>query len=404
MRSLEEYRGIIGDEVISSIYRKARRLYGVGVLHINSTYVGGGVAEMLTSLVPLMNDVGLQADWRTFHGSPDFFTVTKKFHNALQGDKINLTENKKKVYLQTNENFSTYCHLNHNFIIVHDPQPLPLIKFYKKKQPWIWRCHIDLTNPNRALWEFLKKFLLRYDIIILSSEKYKRKDLPVEQRIIYPAIDPLSPKNMELSEKTIRNYLKKFNIPTDKPIITQISRFDKWKDPEGVLEVYKMVKEEVNARLVLCGSMAPDDPEGWAVLERVRRKAKKLVEKGDVILINSENSILVNVLQRVSSAVIQKSLREGFALVVTEAIWKGTPVVASNVGGIPLQIKDGENGFLVEPTDLKGFAERLIYLLKNPKLAREMGKRGKEMARKNFLITRLLSDYLDLLNYLRTYG
>jgi len=404
MRSLEEYRGIIGDEVISSIYRKARRLYGVGVLHINSTYVGGGVAEMLTSLVPLMNDVGLQADWRTFHGSPDFFTVTKKFHNALQGDKINLTENKKKVYLQTNENFSTYCHLNHNFIIVHDPQPLPLIKFYKKKQPWIWRCHIDLTNPNRALWEFLKKFLLRYDIIILSSEKYKRKDLPVEQRIIYPAIDPLSPKNMELSEKTIRNYLKKFNIPTDKPIITQISRFDKWKDPEGVLEVYKMVKEEVNARLVLCGSMAPDDPEGWAVLERVRRKAKKLVEKGDVILINSENSILVNVLQRVSSAVIQKSLREGFALVVTEAIWKGTPVVASNVGGIPLQIKDGENGFLVEPTDLKGFAERLIYLLKNPKLAKEMGKKGKEMARKNFLITRLLSDYLDLLNYLRTYG
>ncbi len=404
MRSLEEYRGIIGDEVISSIYRKARRLYGVGVLHINSTYVGGGVAEMLTSLVPLMNDVGLQADWRTFHGSPDFFTVTKKFHNALQGDKINLTENKKKVYLQTNENFSTYCHLNHNFIIVHDPQPLPLIKFYKKKQPWIWRCHIDLTNPNRALWEFLKKFLLRYDIIILSSEKYKRKDLPVEQRIIYPAIDPLSPKNMELSEKTIRNYLKKFNIPTDKPIITQISRFDKWKDPEGVLEVYKMVKEEVNARLVLCGSMAPDDPEGWAVLERVRRKAKKLVEKGDVILINSENSILVNVLQRVSSAVIQKSLREGFALVVTEAIWKGTPVVASNVGGIPLQIKDGENGFLVEPTDLKGFAERLIYLLKNPKLAREMGKKGKEMARKNFLITRLLSDYLDLLNYLRTCG
>ncbi|HDM90791.1 MAG TPA: glycosyltransferase [candidate division WOR-3 bacterium] len=404
MRSLEEYRGIIGDEVISSIYRKARRLYGVGVLHINSTYVGGGVAEMLTSLVPLMNDVGLQADWRTFHGSPDFFTVTKKFHNALQGDKINLTENKKKVYLQTNENFSTYCHLNHNFIIVHDPQPLPLIKFYKKKQPWIWRCHIDLTNPNRALWEFLKKFLLRYDIIILSSEKYKRKDLPVEQRIIYPAIDPLSPKNMELSEKTIRNYLKKFNIPTDKPIITQISRFDKWKDPEGVLEVYKMVKEEVNARLVLCGSMAPDDPEGWAVLERVRRKAKKLVEKGDVILINSENSILVNVLQRVSSAVIQKSLREGFALVVTEAIWKGTPVVASNVGGIPLQIKDGENGFLVEPTDLKGFAERLIYLLKNPKPAKEMGKKGKEMARKNFLITRLLSDYLDLLNYLRTFG
>ncbi len=401
MRSLEEYREIVGDTVISSIYRKARKLYGVKVLHINSTYVGGGVAEMLTSLVPLMNDVGLEADWRTFHGTPDFFTITKKFHNALQGDRINLTEIKKRIYLQTNEGFATYCHVNHHFVIIHDPQPLPLVKFYKKHQPWIWRCHIDLTNPNKELWEFLKKFILRYDIVILSSEKYKRKDLPVEQRIIYPAIDPLSPKNMDLPDRTIKKYLRKFNIQLDKPLITQVSRFDKWKDPEGVIEIFKMVKQKVDARLVLCGSMAPDDPEAWSIYEKVKRKAKKLIEKGDVILITCENSIVVNALQRVSSVVVQKSIREGFALVVTEAMWKGTPVVASNVGGIPLQIKDGENGFLLDPFDYDGFAERIIYLIEHPDEAKEMGRRGKEIARKNFLITRLLSDYLDLLNYLK---
>jgi len=222
--------------------------------------------------------------------------------------------------------------------------------------------------------------------------------LPVEQRIIQPAIDPLSPKNMEISQGDISKYLKKFGIPRDKPLITQISRFDKWKDPEGVIQVFKLVKKKVDCRLVLCGSMAADDPEGWMIYEKVERKAKDLIENKDVILITSENSILVNALQRVSAVIIQKSTKEGFGLTVTEALWKGTPVVSSNIGGIPLQVTDGENGFLVEVGDKKGFAERIIQLLKNPELAEQMGKKGKEIVRKNFLITRIISDYLDLLN------
>jgi trehalose synthase len=398
MHSLEDYREIVGDEVISVMYRKARRLCGKHILHINSTYQGGGVAEMLSSIVPLMNDVGLDAGWRILHGTPDFFTITKKFHNALQGEHINFTEMKKRLYVQANENFSVYTHIDHDCVIIHDPQPLPLIKFYKKKQPWIWRCHVDLSNPNEELWEFLKKFILRYDMVVISSENYKRKDLPVEQRVIYPAINPLSPKNIPISDKIVSKYLKKFGIPTDKQLIAQISRFDKWKDPGGVIEVFKLVKEEVDCRLVLCGNIAADDPEGWMIYEKVKRKAKRLIDNRDIILTTSENNILVNALQRSSAVIIQKSIREGFGLTVTEALWKGTPVVASNIGGIPLQIKYGENGFLVEPHDTEGFADRVIQILQNPDLAEEMGKKGKEVVRKNFLITRLLSDYLDLLN------
>jgi len=398
MRSLDDYSEIVGDEVLSSIYRKARKLTGKHLLHINATYQGGGVAEILGSVVVLMNDIGIDTGWRILHGPPDFFAITKKFHNALQGEPINLTEIKKRLYIRANEDFSVFTHIDHDYVVVHDPQPLPLIKYYAKKQPWIWRCHVDLSTSNNAVWDFLKKFILRYDMVIISSEKYKRKDLPVEQRIIHPAIDPLTPKNMEISQADISKYLKKFGIPRDKPIITQISRFDKWKDPEGVIQVFKLVKKKVDCRLVLCGSMAADDPEGWMIYERVERKAKDWIENKDVILITSENSILVNALQRTSAVIIQKSTREGFGLTVTEALWKGTPVVTSNLGGIPLQIIDGENGFLVEARDKKGFAERIIQLLEKPDLAQEMGKKGKEIVRKNFLITRIISDYLDLLN------
>ena len=398
MKDLDSYRAIVGDKVISEIYRKAKRLYGIRVLHINSTYYGGGVVEMLSSLVPLMNSIGIEMDWRILRGTPDFFTITKKFHNALQGDSINLTEIKKRIYVQTNEEFSSYCHIDHDCVIIHDPQPLPLIKFYKKRQPWIWRCHIDISNPNKQLWEFLKGFILRYDAVIISSEKYGRRDLPVEQRVIYPAIDPLSPKNMEISSEIVHKYLRKFGIPADKPLIVQISRFDKWKDPEGVIEIFKLVKEKVGCRLVLCGSMATDDPEGWTVYERVRRKARRLIERKEVLLITSENNILVNALQRSSAVVIQKSIKEGFGLTVTEALWKEKPVVASNVGGIPAQIENGVNGFLANPYDIGGFADRIVQILTNPSLAREVGKRGREVVRKKFLITRLLLDYLELLN------
>jgi len=396
MRTLEDYRDIVGKEVIADIHRRARRLYGVHILHINSTCIGGGVAEILNSFIPLMNDVGVDAGWRLFHGNPDFFTITKKFHNALQGEPINFTEMKKKLYIQANETFSSYTHIDHDCVFIHDPQPLPLVKFYKKKQPWVWRCHVDLSHPNRELWRFLEGFILRYDAMIISDEKY-RKDIPIEQRVIYPTIDPLSPKNKELAPKVIAKYLKKFGIPNDKPIILQVSRFDKWKDPKGVIEVFELVKEEVDCRLVLCGNMATDDPEGALIYDEVKEKAKKWMEKGDIILITYDNNILVNALQRQAAVVVQKSIREGFGLAVTEALWKEKPVVASNVGGIPLQIKDGESGFLVEPRDTEGFAERILKILKDPELAKGLGKKGKETVRKNFLITRALIDYLDLL-------
>jgi len=398
MRNLDDARGMVGDEVLSEIYRKARTLYGKHFLQINSTYYGGGVAEILDSLVPLMNNVGVETDWRMLRGSPDLFTITKKFHNALQGDSLKLSDRKKELYVGANEAFSTYCHIDQDCIIIHDPQPLPLIRFYRKTQPWIWRCHIDLTDPNKKLWDFLKGFILRYDMVILSSEKYAKKDLPVEQRIIFPAIDPLSLKNKELSEKDILKYVKRAEIPNDKPVITQVSRMDPWKDPEGLLEIFLHIKEKVDCRLVYCYDMALDDPEGIGIFNKVYRKAGKLREKGDVVFVVGKNQILVNAIQRFSTVVVQNSIREGFCLAVTEALWKEKPMVATNVGGIPIQISDGEEGFLVEPHDREQFAERVIEILKNPSLAREMGNKGKETVRKKFLITRLLSDYLDLLS------
>lgn len=397
MIHLNDYRDIVGDKVISKIYKKARKLYGKRIIHLNSTYLGGGVAEILNSLVPLFNDIGIDAGWRIIRGNPDLFSITKKFHNALQGDRINLTEIKKRLYIQASEEFSVYTHLDHDCVIIHDPQPLPLINFYRKMQPWIWRCHVDISHPDEQLWETLKGFILKYDVAVVSSEEYKKDDLYVEQRVIHPVIDPLSPKNMELNNNNIPKYLKKFGVPTDKPLLTQISRFDKWKDPEGVIEVFKLVKQKVDCRLVLCGSMATDDPEGVKMFKKVEKRANRLVETGDVHLITSENNILVNALQRKSDVIIQKSLREGFGLVVSEALWKERPVVASRVGGIPLQIVDGENGFLVEPDDKQGFADRIVEIMRHPDLGKEMGKNAKESVKKKFLITRLLSDYLDLL-------
>ena len=398
MLSLEDFRGIVPDERLAEIYARARGLYGRHIVHINSTYQGGGVAEILHSLVLLMNDVGVRTGWRILHGSPDFFNVTKKFHNALQGAGLNLSERKKQLYLQTNDHFSRFTHIDHDCVVVHDPQPLPLIRSYKKEQPWIWRCHIDLTDPHPQLWDFLKGFLLKYDQIVISSERYFKDDLPVDQRLMCPAINPLTLKNKELDEKTILKYVRRAGIPTDKPVVTQVSRLDPWKDPEGVLDVFARVKEKVDCRLVFCYNLASDDPEGMLMYNKIQRRAKRWVESGDVLFVVGNNEILVNCIQRFSSVIIQKSIREGFCLAVTEALWKGTPVVASNVGGIPSQIEDGKNGFLLEPKDTEGFVDRIVHLLKNPDEGQRLGREAKETVRQKFLITRLLSDHLDMLN------
>jgi len=399
---LEDFRTIVPDKTLANIYAKARGLYGKHIVHINSTYQGGGVAEILHSLVLLMNDVGISTGWRILHGSPDFFNITKKFHNALQGASLNLSEQKKQIYLQTNDNFAKFTHLYHDCVIVHDPQPLPIIRAYVKRQPWIWRCHIDLTEPHKQLWNFLEGYLLKYDQVVVSSKKYIKENLPVDQRVMFPAINPLTLKNKQLDEKTIRKYIKKAGIPTDKPVITQVSRLDPWKDPEGVLEVFKRVKERVDCRLLFCYNLASDDPEGVQMYTKIYRRAKKLVNNGDVLFVVGNNDILVNSIQRFSNVIIQKSIKEGFCLAVTEALWEGTPVVASNVGGIPTQIKDGKNGFLLEPKDTEGFADRIIHLLKNPKENQNLGQKAKEIVSQKFLIIRLLSDYLDMLNSMMT--
>jgi len=398
MLRLEDFRHIVPDETLAEIYAKARRLYGKHIVHLNATYQGGGVAEILYSLVLLMNDVGIDAGWRILHGSQEFFEVTKSFHNALQGAKLNLSTKKKRIYLQVNENFSRFSHLDHDCIIIHDPQPLSIIQSYRKSQPWIWRCHIDLTNPHRELWDFLKGFLLKYDQIVVSSEKYFKDDLPVDQRLMLPAINPLSQKNKDISEKTIIEHITKAGIPTDKPIITQVSRLDPWKDPEGVIDVFKLVRQKVDCRLIFCYNVASDDPEGMRMYNKVLRKANKLYKNGHIIFVVGNNETLVNAVQRFSDIIIQKSTKEGFCLCVTEALWKGTPVVASDVGGIPSQIKDGENGFLLAPKDTEGFADRIIHLLKNPDDGKAIGQKAKETVRQKFLITRLLSDYLYMLN------
>jgi trehalose synthase len=398
VKRLEDYRGIVPDKTIDDLRASAARLSGKRMVHVNSTAYGGGVAEILYSLVPLMNDAGLEAGWRVLVGSPEFFGVTKTFHNGIQGASIDFTERMRRLHAQANEDFAQYTHIGgHDAVVIHDPQPLPMIAFYEKLQPWVWRCHIDMSTPDPALWDYLKDYIERYNLVVVSHESYKRPDLDVEQRIVHPAIDPLSPKNADLADGVIAQSLKRCALPLDKPLVTQVSRFDRWKDPQGLVEVFKRVRERVDCRLVLAGNMATDDPEGAEVLAETRALAGPLAESGDVVFLLGASDTEINALQRASAVVVQKSLREGFGLTVSEALWKGTPVVAGAVGGIPLQLKDGEGGFLVDPTDYDACAERIVYLLEHPDEAAESGRRGKEYVRDNFLTTRLLGDWLAIL-------
>ena len=397
--SLSSYSHIVGKQQIDEIYAEAGKLRGKHITCVNSTFQGGGVAEILNSIVPMFDQVGVDFGWRILHGTPDFFTITKKFHNALQGDEINLSRRKKDIYFETNRRFSTFTHLEkHDLVIVHDPQPLPLISFYKKTQPWIFRCHIDISNPNKEVWEYLKGFIQKYDQFVVSLPEYKKDDLNIPQTVIHPAIDPLTAKNKPVSETKIIKYLEKFGIDCKKPLISQVSRFDPWKDPIGVVKVFERVRKKTSCQLILLGQFATDDPEGHKILLSLQKKVDKSPFKSDIKLLVVDNAFLVNCLQRASAVVIQKSLKEGFGLTVTEALYKGTPVVASKVGGIPLQVIDNENGFLHNPHDLNGFSSSIIKLLKDEKLRAAMGKAGKEHVKKNFLITRLMLDWLHLMN------
>jgi trehalose synthase len=398
INNLSSYARIVGKPIIDKIHAEAEKLSGKHILTINSTYQGGGVAEILNSVVPLFDQVGIDFGWRVLHGTPDFFTITKKFHNALQGSKINLSQRKKDIYYETNKRFSTFTHIDHDLVVVHDPQPLPLISFYKKTQPWIFRCHIDISEPNMEVWDYLKGFIQKYDHFVVSLPEYQKKDLNIPQSVIHPAIDPVTAKNKPVSETKISKYLAKFGIDRKKPVISQVSRFDPWKDPIGVVKVFELIRKKLDCQLVLLGQFAADDPEGQKILQSLQKKVDKSPFEKDIKLLVVDNAFLVNCLQRASSVVIQKSLREGFGLTISEALYKGTPVVASKVGGIPLQVIDGVNGFLQNPQDFKGFSDSVIKLLKDEKMRTVMGQAGKEHVKKNFLITRLMLDWLVLFN------
>jgi trehalose synthase len=393
LRKLSDYEKFIGKEEIENIKNSSAGLIDKSVAHVNATAFGGGVAEMLNTLVILMNDLGIYTDWDVIKGGQSFFNITKSFHNGLQGQEINLSDQKKRIYLEETERNSLMTHFNmHDLVVIHDPQPVAMIDYSKKKQPWVWRCHIDITKPFPVLWDFISKYVKKYDGAIFSMDKYK-KDLGIPEFIIPPSIDPLSMKNMPLNGGRVERILTKGGIDVDRPIISQISRFDKWKDPLGVVKIFEKVREKHDCQLVMVGNMASDDPEGPKIYKKFN---KKVNGNPDIITKIDKGDIFVNAVQRASSVIIQNSIREGFALTVTEALWKETPVVAKAVGGIPLQVIDGKTGFLID--DIEGGAKRVLELLKNKKIGEEMGRNAKEHVKKNFLITRHLQDYIDLFN------
>ncbi len=385
---LEDYEPLIGAAAVDRILAKARKLQDLHVVNVNSTYYGGGVAELLGSMTILMNQVGIRTGWRVIQGSPDFFSITKKMHNALQGGEINLTERKKQIFEEVVYENALRNHLEHDVVIIHDPQPLPLICHYRKRGPWIWRCHVDLSTPHPGLWAYLTPFVERYDAVIFSIPEYAQQ-LSTPQLFFMPAIDPFSIKNQPLTEAEIQERLDHYHIPTDLPLVVQVSRFDHWKDPRGVIQAFCIARREVDCTLVLLGNVATDDPEGPEIYESLLESQEERI-----IILSVQDTALVNALQRRAAVVLQKSLREGFGLTVAEALWKGTPVIGGNVGGIRYQIQDGVNGFLVN--SVEEAAARLVQLLKDPDLRRRLGEAGRETVRQKFLLSRNLEQYLDL--------
>lgn len=392
---IEDYEPLVGAEVVQRIHSKALKLKGLRVANFNSTYYGGGVAETISSLTLLLNSLGLRTEWRVIQGTPDFFSITKKMHNALQGGKIDLSSIKKEIYQQVIYENSARNFLDHDLVIVHDPQPLALIEHYKKKRPWIWRCHLDLSRPDAGTWKYLRQWIDNYDAVIVSCPEYKQEMKP-PQRVMMPAIDPFTIKNRQLSDREIDERLVHYEIPVDLPLVVQVSRFDPWKDPKGVVEAFKLARKEIDARLVLLGNFATDDPEG----EEIFHSLCACRDERILILTSGDDTALVNALQTRAALVLQKSLREGFGLTVAEAMWKGTPVIGGNVGGIRYQIEDGVNGFLV--SSVEQTAERIVELVNDKELRNEMGRNARESVRKKFLLTRYLEQHLDLYGELST--
>jgi trehalose synthase len=402
-KSIMDYAPIVGDDAIDEIEELARPLHGMRVAHISATSYGGGVAELLHTLVPLMCSAGLDADWFVLTGSEAFFEQTKRMHNALQGMELPLTPELEMLYLDTNIQNAASLTDGFDFVVVHDPQPAPL----RMLRPgdggsWIWRCHIDLTDANAIYWHFLRPFVREYDAAIFTMTAYVKPDLGVSTvAIIPPAIDPLSPKNAHLSSDQGRAILAHRGIDPDRPLLVQVSRYDPWKDPTGVIDVYRRVRKKTpRLQLAMLGALAHDDPEGVEYYQRTKDYAG--ADPDIHILTNLGGDLEVNAFQRRATVILQKSIREGFGMTVTEGLWKARPVVATNVGGIPLQIEDGVSGYLVESTE--ECVARVGEILRAPQAAAEMGKRGQDVVRRNFLATTHLCNYLKLFADLTQHG
>ncbi|HOX55035.1 MAG TPA: glycosyltransferase [Candidatus Omnitrophota bacterium] len=390
MAKIDEYIPIVGQSTIDDLKLLAERLKGKVVQHINSTSVGGGVAEILNRMVPLLREVGVDTRWDLIKGGEQFFEVTKKIHNALHGRLDTVNRQDIDIFMETSKKNIEEVNTSSDIVFIHDPQPIALID-KKATNKWIWRCHVDVSNPSQEVWDFLMGFISRYDAAVFSAPSFSRV-MPIRQFLISPSIDPLSDKNKDLSDETINEVLEKYGIFRDKPIITQISRFDRLKDPIGVIEAYLKVKKYIDCQLILAGGTASDDPEGLQVLEEVKERAQQ--DKDMHILLLPQNDIEVNALQRASDVIVQKSIKEGFGLTVAEALWKAKPVVASNIGGIPLQIKHRYSGLLCNSIDGAAFA--IKQLLNSQEYAKKLGENGREHIKNNFLVTRHIRDYLLL--------
>lgn len=401
MSELERFREVVGPEVLDQLWQLARHLAGARVVHVNSTREGGGVAEILHRLNPLLRELGLDARWEVVTGDAEFYQITKSFHNAMQGGSIEVPPRQLDHYLEVNRaNASRLAAelAEADFVFIHDPQPAALLSFTPgRRGKWVWRCHIDASRPARAVWRWLRQQIVAYDASIFSLAAFAQP-LPHPQYLIAPSIDPFAEKNVELAADEIASTAAAFGIDATRPAIVQVSRFDRFKDPVGVLRAYQLVRNHQPVQLVLAGGGASDDPEGAEVLAEVRAAA------GDdpdvkVLLLPADAHRTINALQRRADVVVQKSLREGFGLTVTEALWKGRPVVGGDTGGITLQVIPHHTGFLAHTPE--GAAMRIRYLLRHPKEARAMGEKGRQHVRENFLLTRHLRDYLTLMLALR---
>ncbi len=396
--SLDAYRGIVPYHILEQLHAHADTLRGARVLHISATAYGGGVSELLRSSVPLLRDLGLAVEWKVMTGSSDFFRATKALHNGLQGATDPPSEIEQAAYLKCAGEEAQAPDGSYDFIVVHDPQPAALPALHGKGEArWIWRCHIDTSQPNPETWAFLRPYLADFDAAVFTLPAFVPPDVPIERiETIAPAIDPLSPKNIQLELNLARQILEWIGVALPGPLITQVSRFDAWKDPLGVIAAYRLVRERIpNLQLALVGSMALDDPEGWNVYREVSEHATDDPRIHLYTNLTGVGNVEVNAFQRLSEVIVQKSIREGFGLVVSESLWKGTPVVAGRAGGIPIQMPEGVGGLLVD--SVEGCAEAILRLLDNRDLAHQLGQSGCAHVREHFLLPRLLAEELALL-------